>query len=66
MKVLLIGLVIVVLLFVAGWLTFSKRDGAASINVETERIEQDTAEIVEGGRRAIQRADEKVDVKIND
>lgn len=66
MKALLVGVVILVLLFVAGWLTFTNRDGAASINVETDRIRQDTSEMVEGGKRAVERVDEKVDVNIND
>lgn len=66
MKALLIVAIVLVLLFVAGWLTFSNRDGAASINVETDRIKEDTSEMVEGGKRVFEKADEKVDVKVND
>lgn len=64
MRALLIAVAVLVLLFVAGWLTFSGGDEDASLNVETERIREDTAEMVEGGRQALEDLDEKVDIEI--
>lgn len=66
MKALLIAVVVLVLLFVAGWWSFSMFDGRASINVETDDIRQDTSEMIEGGRQAVERIDEKVDVEVRE
>lgn len=66
MRILLIAAAVIVLLFVAGWLTFTRDDNGASINIETETIQEDTAEVVEGGRRAIEGIDDKVDVEIKE
>lgn len=66
MKALLIAVALLVLLFVAGWWSFSLFDGRASVNLETDEIRQDTSEMVEGGRQAVEQIDEKVDVKVRD
>ena len=66
MKALLIAVAILVLLFVAGWWSFNLYDGGASINVETEEIREDTSEMVDGGRRAVEEIDERVDVEVRE
>lgn len=66
MRVLLIVAAAVALLFVAGWLTFNTGDGDASLNVETDRIRQDTQELIEGGQRTMQDVDDKVDIQVRD
>jgi hypothetical protein len=51
----LIGLVAVVLLLaVCGWITFSWNGNRASVNVETEKIEEDSQHIVDEGRDLIE------------
>ncbi|WP_164100524.1 hypothetical protein [Candidatus Laterigemmans baculatus] len=66
MRALLVGLALIVLLFVAGWLTFSSGDGDASLNVETETIRQDTTELTEGAEQLVDGVRDKVDVDIEE
>lgn len=63
----LIGLVlVVVLLAVVGWITFSPTDDRTSINIETEKIQRDTQEIVDNGRELIQGAEREMDEAVDD
>lgn len=53
----LLGLAaIVLLLAVCGWITFSWNGNRASVNVETERIESDTEQIVDEGQELLEKA----------
>ena len=49
----IIGIVLVVaLLAVVGWVTFSNDPGRSSVNVETEKIERDIQGLSESAREA--------------
>ena len=54
MKPILILAVIVLLMVLGGWLTFTKYGNRTSINLETQRIESDT-------QRALDRSHEIID-----
>ena len=63
MRVLILLAAVVMLLAIIGWITFSSGAGRASINVETERVRQDTQKVLESGSEVLQDAGEAVDAK---
>jgi hypothetical protein len=57
----IIALAIVLLvLALVGWITFSQGDGRSSINVETERIREDTQDALESGSNLLQDAERQL------
>lgn len=54
MRVLLGLIAVVLLLAVCGWITFGWNGDRASVNVETEKIEEDTRHIVKEGRDLVE------------
>jgi hypothetical protein len=57
----LILIAIIILLFaLIGWVTFGTGPGRSSINLETDRIRQDTREALESGANALHNAEEAV------
>ena len=60
MRALLIIVVVVVLLAIAGWLTFDFSSNSASVEVRTDKIQQDTEKIVEGSKQLMNKADEQL------
>src|SRR5215831_1644694 len=53
----LIGLALVVLLLaVVGWITFSHNGARTSINLETSQIKHDTSEMVDSGKTLLENA----------
>ena len=59
MRKLLIVIVLIVLLFVAGWLTFRYDGREASVNLDTEAVRGDTRVLIEKGEAAVERATER-------
>ncbi len=60
MRAIIILALIVLLMGLVGWITFSNEPGRSSINIETDKIEQDaenavesTGEMLESGARAL-------------
>jgi hypothetical protein len=51
------GIIILALIFLAmglaGWLTFGKNPGRATLNIETDKIQRDTEKVVENTERMI-------------
>jgi hypothetical protein len=61
MRALIFLVAIVLLLALAGWVTFTKEAGRSSINIETEQIEQDTDRALESGSNLLRKAGDAVD-----
>jgi uncharacterized protein YxeA len=59
MKFVIALVVAVVLMAVAGWLTFSDSKDRATINVETQEMKEDTREAVRKGKEFSEKAGEK-------
>jgi hypothetical protein len=66
MKAFLILLALVLVLVVAGWLTFGRSDGKPAVILETEQIQQDTEEATEKGKELLHEATQKVEELRND
>lgn len=60
MRLLLIIVVVALLLSFAGWLAFDFSGNRASVEVRTDKIEQDTDEILETSKDLIHRAEERI------
>ena len=60
MRLLLILAAVVLLLAVAGWITFSSDSGRSSINLETDEIREDTGEMMRGGSELLRDAEEEI------
>ena len=60
MRLLLILAAVVLLLAVAGWITFSSDSGRSSINLETDEIRDDTGEMMRGGSELLRDAEEEI------
>jgi hypothetical protein len=60
MRVLLILAAVVLLLALAGWVSFSSGPGRSSINLETDEIRQDTSEVMETGSELLNGAEDAV------
>ena len=61
MRALIFLIAIVLLLALAGWVSFSKSPGRSSINIETQKIEQDTDRAMETGSNLLRKAGDAVD-----
>lgn len=61
MRALIFLVAIVLLLGLAGWVTFTKEPGRSSINIETEQIQQDTDHALESGSNFLRKAGDAVD-----
>ena len=62
--VIAIVLLLLILGFV-GWVQFSSPDGDPTIRVDKEKIKQDTSEIVEKTKQAVDSAAGKIDASID-
>jgi len=65
MRAVVVILVILLILGLVGWIQFGSPEGDPGIRIDTEKVEQDTSEMVEGSKRAIGNAAEKIDESIN-
>ena len=61
MRALVFLALIVLLLAIAGWVTFSRGPGRASVNFETSAIREDTQEALDTGSRVLENAGDAVD-----
>jgi hypothetical protein len=66
MKAFLVLVALVLVLVVAGWLTFGRSDGKPAVFLETEQIQQDTEEATEKGKELLHEATEKMEELRND
>jgi hypothetical protein len=65
MRALLIVLAVVLIFALVGWISFSKGPDRASINVESEKIRQDTKQAMESGAELLHKAGDKVQAEAN-
>jgi hypothetical protein len=63
MRALLIIVAIVLLLALAGWISFSNAPGRSSVNLETEKIRQDADKGMQSGAELLRKAGNEIDAK---
>ena len=56
MRALILLVVVVLLLALFGWISFSRAPGHSSVNIETERIRADTNKAVQSGADLLHKA----------
>ncbi|SMP59175.1 hypothetical protein SAMN06265222_106178 [Neorhodopirellula lusitana] len=61
MRALIIAGVIIVVLVLVGWLRFSSPEGDPTIRVDTDRVKQDTSNIVEKAKDAASEVERRAD-----
>ncbi|WP_404305396.1 hypothetical protein [Neorhodopirellula lusitana] len=61
MRTLIIAGVIIVVLVLVGWLRFSSPEGDPTIRVDTDRVKQDTSNIVEKAKDAASEVERRAD-----
>lgn len=60
MRALIFLVAIVLLMALAGWISFSSTPGRGSINIETQKIQADTDRALESGAHLMQKASDSV------
>ena len=60
MRLLIVLFVIVVLMVLAGWIVFDVRNNSATIELQTEKIQQDTSQAVEQAGDSLRKAGESI------
>ncbi len=60
MRLLIVLFVIVVLMVLGGWIVFDVRNNSATIEVQTEKIQQDTSQAVEQASDSLRKAGESI------
>ncbi|HEY4232854.1 MAG TPA: hypothetical protein VGM76_05495 [Lacipirellulaceae bacterium] len=59
MRVIILLAFVLLLLAVAGWITFSRTGTRTSINLETSQIKHDAHEMIDSGKSALQQGSER-------
>jgi hypothetical protein len=65
MRAVIVIVVIVLVLGLVGWLKFSSPDGDPILRVDTDKIKQDTSELVEKAKDVVDGTAENVDANID-
>ena len=65
MRALIFLAAIILVLALIGWISFNKGPDRASINIESDRIRQDTKQIMESGAQVLHQAGDKVEAEAN-
>ena len=65
MRVLILLAAIVLVLALIGWISFSNGPDHASITIESDKIRQDTKEVMESGAQVLHKAGDRVDADAN-
>jgi hypothetical protein len=63
MRALILLVAIVLVLAVAGWISFSKGPDRASINIESDQIRHDTKQVMDSGAKMLHKAGDKVEAE---
>lgn len=61
MRAIIFLAVVVLIMVLVGWISFSSQPGRSTINVETQKIESDTERIVESGKNLVREAGDAVE-----
>jgi hypothetical protein len=65
MRALILLAAIILVLVLVKWISFSKGPDRASINLEKEKIRQDTKQVMESGGQLLHKAGDKVEAEAN-
>jgi hypothetical protein len=65
MRAVIVIVVIVLVLGLVGWLQFSSPNGEPTIRVDTDKIKQDTSQIVEKAKDVVEETAENLDTSID-
>jgi hypothetical protein len=65
MRAVIVIVVIVLVLGLVGWLQFSSPNGGPTIRVDTDKIKQDTSQIVEKAKDVVEETAENLDTSID-
>ncbi|MFG0263184.1 MAG: hypothetical protein ACF788_12400 [Novipirellula sp. JB048] len=65
MRAVIIIVVLVLVFVLIGWIRFGSLDGDPAVRVDTEKVKQDTSEMVETSKRAVDGAARKIDASID-
>jgi hypothetical protein len=63
MRALLFLVLVVVVLALVGWISFSKGPDRTSINIESDKIRQDTKQLMGSGAQVLHKAGDKVEAE---
>ncbi len=61
MRVLIILVAIIVVFALVGWISFNREPGRATVNIETEEIQEDTKDAMKAGANLLHKAGDDVD-----
>jgi hypothetical protein len=65
MRALLLLSAVVIVLALVGWISLSTGPDRTSINIESDRIRQDTKQVMESGAQMLHKAGDKVETEAN-
>ena len=65
MRALILLAAIVLVLALVGWISFSKGPDRASVNIESDKIRQDTRQVMESGAQMLHEAGDKVEAEVS-
>jgi hypothetical protein len=65
MRALILLAAIVLVLALVGWITFRKGPEGPSVTIESEKIRQDTKQVMDSGAQMLHKAGDKVEAKAN-
>jgi hypothetical protein len=59
MRAVLIGIAVILLAVILGWVTFNRSPDKAEISIETKKIKHDAEKVIEKGKAALDDAEKK-------
>ncbi len=66
MRVLLVIVALVLVMLVIGWLRFSSPEGNPTIQIDGDKVKQDTSSLVDSTKSAVNQAADSIDNSIDD
>ncbi|QDS94475.1 hypothetical protein FF011L_32540 [Roseimaritima multifibrata] len=65
MRAIIVVAIVVLVLALVGWIQFSSPDGNPTIQIDTEKVKEDTSTLVEKAKGAAEEVDRRVDVDVD-
>jgi uncharacterized protein YxeA len=59
MKAILVGIAVILVAIILGWITFNKSPDKAEFSIETTKIKHDAEKVIEKGKAALDNAEKK-------
>lgn len=66
MRAIIIAAFLILILVAVGWLRFFSPEGNPTVQVDTEKVKEDTSAFVEESKRVAGEAAEAIDTRVND